>query len=197
MAPEPQALAQLARELSELGLTEALSAVALSAGRSLLAMRARQLAAGHKPCPACDVLHDGLLAPRTPLERALEGRDTSGYELPDRALCPACQRYARDAKVRAASRELAFDPGLPAPGLSGDERAVALRLAARYLDQMLASLLPQAISEPSLRPQLLRAARCRAAVAAGKPLSELVEADLGLLDARYRRFIGPDWTAEA
>jgi len=190
---DPQAVAQLARDLGELGLSEELGAAALRAGRSLLGMRARQLALGHSACPTCGALHGGLLEPPTARERALQGRPTAANDLPDKALCLACRRYADDPNVRAAAGVLALDPDRVTPLLAEDERSVALRLAVAYLDRAMTGLLLEALADPGVRPQLIHAARCRAAIASGKGVDELDEGDKDLLDVRYRRFIGDDW----
>lgn len=164
--PDPGELASLARALEELRLPDAVAAAAMRAGRSLLGYRARRQAEGWKPCPTC-----GALTPHA-------------------ELCDACRRYAASARVQAAARRLAVAPGSVTPDLGEEERAVAARLAAESLDAAMAELMPQVLADPGLKPQLESAARCRAAIAAGKRLDELDEADMGGLPDRVRRVLG-------
>ncbi|MEJ2289869.1 MAG: DUF721 domain-containing protein [Deinococcales bacterium] len=164
--PDPGALATLARELGELELPEAVAGAAMRAGRAMLGYRARRAAQGWTPCPTC-----GALAP---------GND----------LCDACRRYAEEGRVTAAARELAIRPGVPTPSLSEEERAVAEHLALGSLDRILLELLPQALADPAVKPQLERAARCRAALAAGKSLADVQDTDMQRLPDRVRRVLG-------
>ncbi len=165
-APDARALAALARELGARELPAPVAGAALQAGRALLAYRARRLAEGWRPCPTCSAL------------------------TADGGLCAACRRYAADGRVRDASRTLAMRPGAPTPALGEEERAVAERLAADYLDRALHELLPRVVSDPSLKAQLLSAARCRAALAAGTTAEAVTDDDLARLDARVRRVLG-------
>ncbi len=164
--PDPAALAELARALGELELPEEVAGAAMRAGRAMLGYRARRLEEGWSVCPTC------------------------GAPTPEAGACDACRRYAREGRVLAAARELAIRPGMATPALSEDERAVAGQIAARSLDATLSELLPQVLGDPGLKPLLERAARCRAALAAGKRLDEVEEADLELLPARIRRVLG-------
>jgi len=164
--PDPAALATLARELGEIDLPEEVAAAAMRAGRALLGYRARRSAEGWTPCPTC-----GALAPGP-------------------GLCDACRRYASEGRVTAAARELAVRPGAPTPTLGEEERSVAEHLAARSLDETLLELLPQVLGDPSIKPQLERAARCRAAIAAGKSLDDVEEFDMQHLPDRVRRVLG-------
>ncbi len=191
-APDPHALSRLARELGGLDLKDEVSAVLLTAGRSLLALHAKQRAAGYAECPTCGALHPGPLEELSPREIALAGRDTSGYDLPDRQLCSACRRHAAAAGVKAAARELALDPTSPTPLLSDPERAVALRLAAAALDVDMRTAFVEALADPRTRQTLASLARRRVALAAaqayGSP-GDSADAALDVLDPRYRRFL--------
>lgn len=164
--PDPEDLASLARSLGAMDLPEDVAGAAMRAGRALLGYRARRLADGWTPCPTCGVLceEDGL--------------------------CPACRRYAGNGRVAAAARLLAVRPVAPTPELGEQERAVAEHLAARSLDATLDELLPQVIADPALKPQLERAARCRAALATGKAPDSVQESDMDALPARVRRVLG-------
>lgn len=164
--PDPTELAELARALGHLDLPDGVAGAAMRAGRAMLGYRARRLSEGWSPCPTCGAL------------------------VPSPGLCDACRRYAGEGRVVAASHELAVRPGTPTPALGDDERAVAERLAAHALDATLTELLPQVLGDPELRPQLERAARCRAALAAGKTLAEVDSADLAVLPERVRRVLG-------
>lgn len=164
--PDPGALATLARELGELELPEEIAAAAMRAGRALLGYRARRLAEGWTPCLTCGALCEGG------------------------GLCPACLRYAEDGRVTDAARLVAVRPGAPTPALSEQERAVAEHLAAASLERTLGELLPQVLGDPALKPQLERAARCRAALAAGKALEAVDETDMERLPERVRRMLG-------
>lgn len=194
-APDPQELTQLARELESLQLGEEVTGMLMTTGRSLLALRARQRAAGHTACPTCGALHPGLSEALTPREAALAGRDASGYELPDRELCEACRRYAADAKVKAAAQVLALDPLRQTPSLSDTERAVALRLARSRLQHELEVAFPLALSDPGRKGEMEALALRLASLVAGKPEDELTDTDFEVVPARYRRFLdlfGPE-----
>ena len=160
-------------------------------------MRARQEAAGFSECPTCGALHDSLRSPLTPRERALRERDGEHPDLRDRELCEPCRRSAREPRVKAEARRLALSPGDADPGLSDSERAVATRLASSYLDASLTELLPRAVSQPVLRPQLELVARCRAALATGKRTVDLDDRDMNVLDERVVRYLGGSWSEGA
>ncbi|HKI55963.1 MAG TPA: DUF721 domain-containing protein [Trueperaceae bacterium] len=164
--PDPDALAALARSLGAMDLPEGVASAAMRAGRALLGYRARREAEGWTPCPTCGVLCQ------------------------EEGLCAACARYAQNGRVRDAARLLAVRPGVPSPALSDQERDVAAHLAAASLDRTLDELLPQALADPGLKPQLENAARCRAALAARKTLDDVDEADMERLPARLRRVLG-------
>ena len=104
------------------------------------------------------------------------------------------RRSANEPRVKAEARRLALLAGELDPALSESERAVAVRLASSYLDASLAELLPRAVSQPSLRPQLELVARCRAALATGKRTDDLEDADLSVLDERVARYLGGSWS---
>lgn len=196
-AVDPQAVSAMARELEALGLPDDVGAAVLRAGRSLIGMRARQEAAGFSECPTCGALHDALRSPLTPRERTLREKGVEHPDLRDRELCEPCRRSAREPRVKAAARRLALSPGELDEELSESERAVAVRLASGYLDASLAELLPRAVSQPALRPQLELAARCRAALATGKRTDDLENADIWVLDERVARYLGGSWSEGA
>ncbi len=164
--PDPEALADLARRLGELDLPDEVAGAALRAGRAMLGYRARRRSEGWQPCPTC-----GALVPKP-------------------GLCDACSRYAAGGRVTDAARELAVQPGALTPQLGEQERAVAEHLAARALDVTLVELLPQVLADPALKPQLERAARCRAALATGKALDDVEADDLRHLPERVQRVLG-------
>lgn len=164
--PDPDALADLARRLGELELPDEVAGAALRAGRAMLGYRARRQSEGWKPCPTCGAL------------------------VPEPGLCDACRRYAEGGRVNDAARELAVRPGARTPQLGEQERAVAEHLAAHALDATLVELLPQVLADPAMKPQLERAARCRAALAAGKTLDDVEVDDLRHLPERVRRVLG-------
>lgn len=193
-AADPVALAELVRELDAMHLPEDVAATALRAGRSLLALRARQRAEGWLPCPTCGALHDGAVRPDTPREEALRKAGRWGQEQRlDRELCAACRRAAREPRVRAAAQRMATGPGGAAPGLSDEERAVAERLASDDLDRAIAELLPLALGDAAAHEHLVRAAHCRAALAAGKSLDAVDEGDLERLPQAVRRVLRGGW----
>ncbi len=197
-APEADelALARLARELAELDLTEDVSSALLTAGRSLLALHARQRAAGYAECPTCGALHPGPLEPLTLQEAALAGRDKSGYDLPDRELCAACRRHAAEPGVKAASSALALEPSSATPRLTDAQRGVALRLAAAALEAQLRSAFVAALADPAARRTLESLARRRVLVGTAQATLGMPGAPSGdpddVLDARYRRFLDLD-----
>jgi len=191
---EPRAVADMTRQLESLELPAELAATVRLAGRSLLGMRARQRATGFTACPTCGALHDGLGAPLTPREKTLQAKHPEHQALAERELCSSCRRYLREPRVKDAARRLALALGNPEEGISEAELAVAKRMAAEYLDDSLRDLLPRAISQPALRPQLELVARCRCALAVGKPLDELDDDDMGALEASVARYLGGSWT---
>ncbi|MFO7546874.1 MAG: DUF721 domain-containing protein [Trueperaceae bacterium] len=192
--PDAAELAELARQIGAMDLPDDVAAAALRAGRSLLAMRARQRAEGWHACPTCGALHDGAVRPDTPRERTLRTSGRLGAEeRRDRELCPACRRASHEPRVRAAAQRLATRPSVPTPGLAEEERAVAVRLATEYLDGVLTELLPIALADPSARDHLERAARCRVALEHGKELDDVDDDDLARLPAAVRRLLGGGW----
>lgn len=193
-AADPVALAELVRELDAMHLPEDVAATALRAGRSFLALRARQRAEGWLPCPACGALHDGAVRPDTPREETLRKAGRWGQEQRlDRELCAACRRASREPRVRAAAQRLATHPGVATPDLADEERAVAERLASDDLDRAIAELLPLALGDPDAHEHLVHAARCRAAMAAGKSLDAVDEGDLERLPQTVRRVLRGGW----
>jgi hypothetical protein len=193
-SPDAAELAELARQIGAMGLPDDVATAALRAGRSLLTLRARQRAEGWQPCPTCGALHDGAVRPDTPRERTLRSSGRLGVEeRRDRELCPACRRASHEPRVREAAQRLATRPSVVTPDLSEEERAVALRLAAEYLDGVLRELLPVALGDPSAREHLERAARCRAALEHGKEPDDVDDDDLARLPAAVRRLLRGDW----
>jgi len=189
---DPQELAAMIRGLDSLGLDEEMAAAALQAGRSLLALRAERLANGYTVCPTCGAVHEGDLVPLTLREEELRASRPGHVDLRDRDLCLACRRASREPRVVAAARELAHAPGVDLPGLGEDERAVAARLAASYLDAALADLVPRAIADEKLRPHVVHATLRRAALAAAKTVEQVVDDDLRHVDVRVARYL--NWT---
>lgn len=189
---DPQELAALVRDLEGLGLDEELAAAALQAGRSLLGLRAERLANGYTVCPTCGAVHEGALLPLTPREEELRALRADHPDLPDRDLCIACRRATREPRVLDAARGLAHAPGTATPGLGEDEHAVAVRLAGSYLDAALKDLVPRAIADQRMHPHVVHAAVRRAALAAGKAVTDVVDDDLRLIDERVARYL--NWT---
>jgi len=189
---DPAELAAMVKELDRLGLDEEVAAATLKAGRSLLGLRAELLARGYVHCPTCGAVHDGPLLPLTPREEELTSLRVDHPDLPDRELCVVCRRAAREPRVLAAARELVHEPSSTHVGLGEDELAVATRLAAAYLDTALDDMLPRALADPNLRPQVVHAASRRAALASGKALADVSDDDVRLLDDRVGRYL--NWT---
>ncbi|MDZ7705914.1 MAG: DUF721 domain-containing protein [Trueperaceae bacterium] len=163
---DPKALARIARQLSTKALPDDLAGTTMAAARALLSRRARLYAAGHRPCPTCEVMTE-----HTPL-------------------CPTCTRYTRDPLVRRAAEQLSVAPDAAPPNLGEDERAVARYLAVEQLKDTLGELLPQVLGSPALKPQLESAARCFLAHTLNKPLGEIDDDDLGWLEPRIARVLG-------
>lgn len=193
-ALEPREVAAMTRELERLQLSDDLGATVRLAGRSLLGLRARQRAAGFQPCPTCGALHDTLATELTPREATLKARQPDHPSLRERELCAGCRRSLREPRVKSEARRLALASGEADPFLSDAERAVAQRMATEYLDASLRDMLPRAVSQPALRPQLELVARRRCAVSTGKALNEIDDDDLQLLDASVVRYLGGSWT---
>ena len=176
---DPAARANLYRTLGQLELPEELSGPALQAADAMLAYRARRLAQGWTPCPACGALRAGT------------------------GLCTTCGRYAAEPRVRRAAVRLTVDPdvlltadGRAALNLSEEEGAVASLLAQEELRRHVDELLPQVLARPELRPQLEAAARCLLALRLGKPQAQVNDADLGNLPVRVARILG-HWSEDA
>ena len=187
--PDPTELASMVKQLDGLGMDEEVATAALKAGRSLLGLRAELLARGYAHCPTCGAVHDGPLTAPTPREEELAAIHPDHPDLPDRELCVVCRRSAREPRVVAAARSLVLTPSSPHPELGEDEVAVASRLAATYLDAALKDMLPRALADPSLRPQVVQAAARRAALATGKTLDDVTDDDLRLLDPTVGRYL--------
>lgn len=163
---DPKALARIARQLSTKALSDDLAGTTMAAARALLSRQARLYAAGHRPCPTCEVMTD-----RSPL-------------------CLTCTRYEQDPLVRKAAARLMVSPDAATPNLGEDERAVARYLAVEQLRDTLGELLPQVLGSPALKPQLESAARCYLAHTLNKPLDTIDDDDLGWLEPRIARVLG-------
>ena len=164
--PDPAAVTELSRELGGLDLPEPVAEPALAAGKALLALRERRAREGWKPCPLC------------------------GAMTPPGDLCDTCRRYRREPRVLAAAARLVMDPAAETPHASAEERAVAVHLARRSIDDMLLELLPQVLAEPGLRPQLEQVAVRSLALDLGKETDEITEDDYHHLDSRVARALG-------
>ncbi len=191
---DPDDLTALERALDEAHLPSDIASAAAGAARGLAGHWARQRAAGHATCPTCGALHDGAAAALAPRDQRLTELGRGDEAARDRELCPSCRRAAREPRVVAAARRLALEPAEPRPELVHEEVAVARRLAARYLDESLSDLLPRVVSDPSLRPHLERAARCRAALATGLAPEDLLDEHLRHVDERVARVLGWSWS---
>ena len=163
---DPQDLSRLARRLGELDLPEDLAGPTMQAARAMLTYRARKAAQGWTPCRLCGTLTD------TP------------------EMCSSCQRYAGEPRVQRASLVLMVDPDSATPHLSDEERTVARYLAQVDLEGQLNEILPQALADPTLKPQLEAASRCLLAFKLNKPLAEVGPSDLDQLPPRIARALG-------
>ena len=157
-------LAKLAKAVGT--LPESLSRPTMQAAKAMLAYREQKKAEGWSACKLC-----GALSP-TP------------------ELCDTCERYAEDVKVQRASQRLAKDPFEPTPLLSEDERAVAVHLAKGYLMDKLRELLPHVLADPGYKEELEFVARCYVAHELDKPLDEVKDEDLDVLENRVARALG-------
>lgn len=164
--PDPAAVADLSRGLGELDLPEDVATAALDAGKALLAHRARRARDGWAPCPLC------------------------GAMTPHDDVCDTCRRYRQEPRVLAAAARLVMDPSAETPNTSAEERAVAMDLARRSIDEMLVELLPQVLAEPELRDPLEQVAVRSLAFELGKAPDEITEDDYHHLDPRVARALG-------
>jgi hypothetical protein len=177
---DPEALAQLARGLPD--LDDTLASTALRAGRSLLELRARRLAAGWRPCPVCGSLREGAVAPPT----------GTAAELDPATWCPTCARHATATKVERAAMRLLAAPEHPCPELTFDEREVALRLARRRGVAAADALLPYVLAQPDRAPELARLALVLAALHHGVSTSDVDDERLAqAVDRRILRALPP------
>jgi hypothetical protein len=166
VAVDPMALHQLAQRLDKLNLPKELTGPAMQAARSMLTHRTRREAEGWTPCFLCDSLA------KTP------------------GMCDTCQRYAGQVRVKRASRTLTVYPDAPVPELSSEECTVARYLARTTLLEQLNELLPQALTDPSIRTHLEMAARCFLALQLDKPLAEISTDDFNQLPLRLAQVFG-------
>lgn len=193
---DPGKREELARRLDTLGLPSEVGSVVQQAGERLLALTARRRAEGWQACPTCGALHDGPIRPITQREEALAtaGRRDPEVEL-DRLLCGACRRYAQEGRVRAAAMRLRLDPMLSTPNLADDERAVAVLLACQQLDILLRELMPAAVSDPRLLPELEQVTRCRVGLSLNLPAADVKAEDVQRFDPRLARLLRGVFTA--
>ena len=164
--PDPRALAELSRTVTQAELSDELTQSAMQTAKAMLSWRAARAAEGWQACTIC------------------------GSLTPARGLCSTCLRYAGFPKVRSAGRALAVNPVQATPLLSDEERAVAVFQARAYLTEKLQELLPQVLADPVYRPHLEFAARCYLAHLLEKPLNDVTDADFSRLDARIARALG-------
>lgn len=166
VAIDEQQWSRLAGSLGELQLPEGLMSPALQAARSMLEYRAKRKAQGWQECEACEAL------------------------TPEKGLCSTCQRYSNEPAVTAAARALTVDPGAFTPGLSEEQRSVALLQAIARLEDSARELLPQVIANPELRPQLEAVARRLLQAQLGKGREDLQEDDFLKLPSQVARVLG-------
>ncbi len=164
--PDPKALAELSRAVSQAELSDDLTRHAMSAAKAMLSWRAAREAEGWQACEVC------------------------GGLTPKRGFCVTCARYAEFPKVRTASHTLAVAPGQATPLLSEEERAVAVFQARAYLSEKVQELLPQVLADPAYKPHLEFAARCYLSHMLGKSVDDVSEDDFSHLDARIARALG-------
>lgn len=171
---DPTDLAGLSQGLVD--LPEPLSAPAAALSRSLAVMRARQRAAGWKPCPVC-----GRLSAPGPGEEP--------------RACQTCRRAATLPKVVRAGQVLLTAPADPTPALTEDERLVAVALAQERARRAVDELLPQVVADAGLRPVLAQLLRCAVALQRGVGLDEVpdleqIDPSEAGLDPRAWRVLG-------
>lgn len=159
--------AELARFAKTLGnLPEGLSSPTMQAAKAMLSYRERKKAEGWEPCSLCGALTDLS------------------------EICITCRRYSENGLVRKASERLAMNSLEPTPLLSDDERAVAVHLAKVYLMNKLRELLPHVLADPTYKSELESVARCYVAHELGKPVEDVKDEDLNLLENRVARALG-------
>jgi hypothetical protein len=187
---DPEAVAALARALQ--GLDDDVAGPAMRAGKALLTLRARRLAAGWRPCPVCSTLCETADDPRALPPGAPAGIAALGPTIDVRRWCSTCRRHAGTPKVQRLALRLCLHPDDACAILTDDERAVAARLALARLRAVSLELLPQALGDPGLRPQLAQLAHAAAALHHGLPLADVVADHLvGAVDERVIRALGP------
>jgi hypothetical protein len=162
--PEPDWAEVAALAAAGAALPEALAGATEAAARSLATLRARRRAAGWRPCGICGCLTD----PTTDDRAAHRGGALR---------CATCRRHADLPKVRRAAERLATEPGAPTPALTEDEREVARALAETRAHARIADLLPRALAEPRLAPDLDVAVRCAVALHRGVDLAAVSDLD--------------------
>ena len=180
-APDPKALAELAKNISTLDLPEALATSALQAAKAMLRLQAARRAQGQPSCPTCG----------TVIEVSTTSQDTStGKGEGSPKLCRTCTRYSTLIGVQRASQMLAVNPDQHTPNLSEDERAVAVHIAMHHLEARIDELLPFVLSEPEHKVVLEAAVRCYLAHRLHKPLSTVTEDDFRVLEPQVQRLLG-------
>ncbi|MEM7735859.1 MAG: DUF721 domain-containing protein [Deinococcota bacterium] len=178
-APDPKALAELAKNINTLDLPEALATSALQAAKAMLRLQAARRAQGQPSCPTCGTI----------IELRAESKGTSTGENPPK-LCRTCTRYSTLISVQRASQMLAVNPDQHTPNLSEDERAVAVYMAMHHLEARIDELLPFVLAEPQHKVVLEAAVRCYLAHRLHKPLSRVTEDDFRLLEPQLQRLLG-------
>jgi hypothetical protein len=180
-APDPKALAELAKNINTLELPEALAASALQAAKAMLRLQAARRAQGQPSCPTCGIVI-GVPA-------ISEGSPTQTIQDSSK-LCRTCTRYSTLIGVQRASQMLAVNPDQHTPNLSEDERAVAVYLAMHHLEARIDELLPFVLAEPQHKVVLEAAVRCYLAHRLRKSLSTVTEDDFRVLEPQLQRLLG-------
>ncbi len=186
---DPDAVAALARGLST--LDDEIAAPALRAGKALLTLRARREAAGWRPCPVCSTLCESPTDPDALPSMARASVAALGLAIDVDRWCSTCRRHAGTPKVQRSAERLTVHPDDECTILTDEERAVAVRLALTRLAAVAIDMLPQALGDAELRPQLARVAHAAAALHHGVPLADVVSDQLhGVVDERVIRALG-------
>jgi hypothetical protein len=184
---DPEAVAALARGLS--GLDD-LAGPALRAGKALLTLRARRLASGWRPCPVCGALSEPT-DPGAARSAAVAGLEARGFTIDLGGWCSTCRRHAGTPRVQRGAERLSVAPGDACSFLTDDERAVAVALALARLARVALELLPQALGDPTVRPQLNHVAHAAAALRHGLRVEDVTPEHLeGAVDERVLRSLG-------
>ncbi|MEM6428924.1 MAG: DUF721 domain-containing protein [Deinococcota bacterium] len=176
-APDPKALAELAKNISTLDLPEALATSALQAAKAMLRLQAARRAQGQPSCPICGTVVEVSAA-------SVPATEDQPH------LCRTCTRYSTLISVQRASQMLAVNPDQHTPNLSEDERAVAVHMAMHHLEARIDELLPFVLAEPQHKVVLEAAVCCYLAHRLRKPLSTVTEDDFRVLEPQLQRLLG-------